>query len=225
MRYVCVIPAKRESERAPGKNEALWRHTLGAALSTVKSSRVIVSTDSDEIRREALEVGARVHWRGSLNLEGVPAYEVTLAVLSWLGAPDEGHVIQLLPTAPLRSSQHIRDAIRAYEARDPGHSALISVTPVHGRALCYEGSDGLLHLQGPRLGVVDGEWDQPLPMYVSNGAIQITGVKMLRLHGSFWDVPKRIPFLMDHRAGFDVDSIAQLGMARQLLEGGRDGSG
>ena len=224
MRYICVIPAKRDSERAPGKNRLLWRYTLRAALGCFRKSGILVSTDSDEIRAEAKEAGVLVHWREDPKLAEVSATEVILAALEWALTKDEQHVVQLLPTAPLRLDRHIQEATRLYESRDPGHSALISVTPLHGKALCYEGSDGLLHSQGPRLGVVDGEWEQPLPMYLSNGAIQITGVKALRIHGSFWKVPKRIPFLMDHRSGFDVDSIAQLEMARTLLEGGQDGS-
>lgn len=181
---------------------------------------VIVSTDCEQI---AESVGmAYVHRRDkSLSEPGVSATTVTIAALDDRDIEDDATIVQLLPTSPFRTEKHIEEALELYFSRDPGWSAVLSVTPVHRQAICHEGTDGFLaktELFLP-MGYRDGEWDVPHPIYISNGAIQITCAKMLRLHGDFWKIPKKLAYVMDEYAGFDVDSQAQLEMAQGLIEG------
>ena len=199
---------------------------------------VIVSTDCDEIMQRAdlavvkmygerVAEGYGVHRRGpELSKPGVSATKATIAAIDDASIEEEATVVQLLPTSPFRTEEHIEAALALYFERDPGYSAVLSVTPVHRKALCYESSSGWLakaELFLP-IGFRDGEWNQPHPVYVSNGAIQITSAKLLRQHGDFWKIPKKIAYLMDEFAGFDVDSQAQFDMAQAVIASESDGS-
>ena len=194
---------------------------------------VIVSTDCDEIMQRAdlavvkmygerVAEGYGVHRRGpELSKPGVSATKATIAAIDDASIEDEATVVQLLPTSPFRTEKHIREALDLYFSRDPGYSAVLSVTPVHREALCHENSGGLLEKTAPylALGYRDGEWDVAHPLYLSNGAIQITSAKLLRIHGDFWKIPKKIAYVMDEYAGFDVDTQAQLDMAQAVIHG------
>ena len=180
---------------------------------------VIVSTDCEEIA-EACGM-AYVHRRDKrLSEPGISATTVTIAALDDTDIEDDATIVQLLPTSPFRTEKHIEEALELYFSRDPNYSAVLSVTPIHRKGLCHEDSSGWLaktELFLP-VGFRDGEWGQPHPLYISNGAIQITSAKLLRIHGDFWKIPKKLAYVMDEYAGFDVDSQAQLDMAQGLLE-------
>ena len=216
-RIVFVIPAKRESERAPGKNLALFGNTLGAAEAAASDWQdIIVSTDDEEL--SVRNVCGLIHRRDpALSEPDVSATTVTLAAINHYTVGDDDAVVQLLPTSPFRTEKHIEEALELYFSRDPGYSAVLSVTPVHRNAVCHETSDGLLARTELPIGFRDGQWSVPHPVYLSNGAIQITSAQLLRLHGDFWKIPKKIPYVMDEFAGFDVDSQAQLEMAQGLM--------
>ena len=180
---------------------------------------VIVSTDCKEIA-EAVGL-AYVHRRGpELSEPGVSATTVTIAAIDDQSIEEDATIVQLLPTSPFRTEKHIEEALELYHTRDPGYSAVLSVTPVHRKALCHENSAGWLDETEAFLpvGFRDGEWDVPHPVYISNGAIQITSAKLLRIHGDFWKIPKKIAYVMDEYSGFDVDSQAQLEMAEGLMD-------
>lgn len=218
---IFVIPAKAESERAPGKNRVLFKRTLKAAYASTRATEwddVIVSTDDERIAEVAKP--SRVHGRGpELAKPDVSATMVSIAALKHFDVPDDATVVQLLLTSPFRSGTDIDKALDLYNTRDPGYSAVLSVTPIHGKALCFEGSDGLLLPMRTLLptGYRDGQWGQAHPLYLSNGAIQITSAKLLRMHGDFWKIPKKLAYVMDEYSGFDVDSQAQLEMAEGLM--------
>ena len=221
-RIVFVIPAKCESKRAPGKNRLLFKRTLKAAYASTRATdwdNVIVSTDDERIAEVAAP--GRVHERGpELAKSDVSATTVSIAALKHFNVEDDTTVVQLLLTSPFRASTDIDKALDLYNTRDPGYSAVLSVTPIHGKALCFEGSNGLLLPMLTLLprGYRNGKWGQAHPLYLSNGAIQITSAKLLRSHGDFWKIPKKLAYVMDEYSGFDVDSQAQLEMAEGLME-------
>lgn len=218
---IFIIPAKCESERAPGKNRALFKRTLEAAYASTRATEwrdVIVSTDDDQIA-EIAEPSSVYLRDPELSEPNVSATTASIAALDNFDIDDDTTVVQLLPTSPFRSGGDIDGALDLYNTRDPGYSAVLSVTPIHGKALCFEGSDGLLLPMRAMLptGYREGEWGQAHPLYVSNGAVQITSAKLLRLHGDFWKIPKKLAYVMDEYSGFDVDTQAQLDMAQGLM--------
>lgn len=110
-RIVAVIPARGGSKRIPGKNVKTFcgapmiSWSIKAALESKIFSKVIVSTDSEEIRDVALEYGAEVPMLRPAELSDdfaiVP--KVIKHTLEWLIANEEAptHVCTIFATAPL----------------------------------------------------------------------------------------------------------------------------
>jgi len=113
MNVVAVIPAKGTSKRLPGKNirdmlgKPLIAWTIEAALKSKNISRVIVSTEDEEVARVAKEYGAEVPFMEpkEISAAGGNIDQVLLHTADWL-QKNEGYKVDelllLLPTNPLR---------------------------------------------------------------------------------------------------------------------------
>lgn len=133
---LAVIPARGGSKRVPGKNiqelcgKPIIAYTIEAALKSGVFSRVVVSTDSDEIATMARRFGAEVPFLRDASLadDYTPISLVTLDVLERLD-PDGTvfrNVAQLMANCPLRTAEDIRDSYRQFVETDA--NAEISVT-------------------------------------------------------------------------------------------------
>ena len=140
MKTLAIIPARGGSKGVPRKNvralagKPLIAWTIEAALAASGLDRVIVSTEDAEIAAISREFGADVPFLRPAELAGDAT--TTLAVLQDLLArleTDEGYrpdaVMTLQPTSPLRTPDHINDAIALFEA-DPEADALVSCIQV-----------------------------------------------------------------------------------------------
>lgn len=116
MTNVALIPARKGSQRLPHKNlmelcgKPLIAWTIEAAIESKKFSSVVVSTDSPEIEAISREYGAEVIRRPeSISQNASPSREVVLHFLDF----NEGfeRVAFLQPTSPLRTAQHISEAV------------------------------------------------------------------------------------------------------------------
>ena len=118
---VAVIPARGGSKGLPGKNikilngKPLIAWSIESALASSQIDRVIVSTDSEEIKKVALLYGAEVINR--------PAYlstdeATTIAVLEHIQQliPRIESMVVLQPTSPLRDSGLIDECIKLFES-------------------------------------------------------------------------------------------------------------
>src|SRR5258708_2131525 len=117
LEVLAVVPARGGSKSLPGKNlrEVAGRNLVQAAGEAARGgsivSRVVGSTDSSEIATAMLAAGAEVPFARPAELAGddVPDAPVFLHALSELGRagyrPDI--VVNVRPTAPLRTSAHI----------------------------------------------------------------------------------------------------------------------
>lgn len=116
-KIVAIIPARGGSKRIPGKNIKMLNgvpvlaYTIRAAQNSKYVDRVIVSTDSDDIKAVALKWGAEVPFRRPADIsEDVPTEDVTIHAVKWLKENDGYNpeiVVTLEPTAPFRTATHI----------------------------------------------------------------------------------------------------------------------
>ncbi|MBT6471664.1 MAG: acylneuraminate cytidylyltransferase family protein [Candidatus Marinimicrobia bacterium] len=126
MKYVALICARGGSKGLPGKNIKKLGGTplIGWSIKVAKRiervSRVIVSTDSEEIAEIALEYGAEVPFMRpkDLALDDSPEWLVWRHAINYLesrqGEKIEGLVV-LPATAPLRSIEDVNDCIDEFE--------------------------------------------------------------------------------------------------------------
>lgn len=120
---LAVIPARGGSKGLPGKNirllngKPLIAWSIEAALASLSVNRVIVSTDSEEIARIAMEFGAEILIRPE---ELATDEATTIAVLEDIinKIPEADTVIVLQPTSPLRDNGLIDECVELYEKGD-----------------------------------------------------------------------------------------------------------
>ncbi len=136
---LAIIPARGGSKGIPRKNVRnfagypLIAYSIAAGLKSELVTRVIVSTDDDEIAEVAREYGAETPFmRPSVfaedNTTDLPVFEHALA---WLAENEDYHpdvVVQLRPTSPIRPLSCVDDAIRILLA-NPEADSVRGVVP------------------------------------------------------------------------------------------------
>ena len=143
MEVLAIIQARGGSKGIPGKNIKLllgrpliyW--TIDAAKMAQAVSRVIVSTDDEEIAKISRACGAEVPFMRPKEFAADNAKSIGLLkhALEWLAEHEHYHpdaVVQLKPTNPLRRAEHIDQCVEEF-FKTPGIDSLITVTksPAH----------------------------------------------------------------------------------------------
>lgn len=153
---LAVIPARRGSKRVPGKNikplagKPLIAWTIEEAKKSKYLDRIIVSTDDEAIATVARQCGAEVPFVRPSEIAGdeVRDFPVFKHALLWLAEHENFHppiVVQLRPTSPLRTVEHIDLTIEALVARPDADSARTVTEPEQSPYKMYSiGGDGLL---------------------------------------------------------------------------------
>ena len=123
-KVICIIPARKNSKRIKnkyiisfdGKPMIYW--TIKAALNSEIFSKVIVSTDCEEIREISCQTGAEVPFlRNELADDFTPISLVTLSALSqaeeyWNEKFDI--VVQMMPNCPNRDKNTVLNAFNYF---------------------------------------------------------------------------------------------------------------
>lgn len=124
---LAVVQARGGSKGLPRKNlrflagHPLVSYSVASARASMLVTRVIISTDDDEIAEVAKAYGAEVPFMRppELAADDTPDYPLFEHALAWL-AEHEGYtpqmVVQLRPTTPLRPHGMIDEAIHILEA-------------------------------------------------------------------------------------------------------------
>src|SRR2546430_1051056 len=126
---VAIVPARGGSKRIPRKNLAVagGRSLLGWAVHAAKTARqvgqVIVSTDDDEIAQAARVLGVEIPWLrpAELSQDNTTTLDVMIHALEWAvqnvkPTPEFGVLLE--PTAPLRTPQHVDEALNILAGSD-----------------------------------------------------------------------------------------------------------
>lgn len=119
---LALIPARGGSKSIPRKNirpfygHPLIAYSIAAGLAAETVTRVIVSTDNEEIAAVARQYGAEVPFLRPAEFaqDDTPDLPVFLHALQWLAEHEQYHpqiVVQLRPTSPLRRVEHIDQAV------------------------------------------------------------------------------------------------------------------
>jgi len=137
---LAVIPARGGSKTIPRKNIKdfagfpLIAYSIAAGLQSEMVTRVIVSTDDEEIAEVSRHYGAEVPFiRPAAHAQDqTPDLPVFEHALTWL-AEQEGYqpeiVVQLRPTSPLRRMWHIDGAVQALIQHPQADSVRTVVVP------------------------------------------------------------------------------------------------
>lgn len=130
---LAIIPARGGSKGIPRKNIRLFAghpliaYSIAAARQSQSVTRVIVSTDDEEIARVAREYGAETPFMRPEELAQDQTLDLPVFqhALSWL-EDQEGYrpdvVVQLRPTSPVRPPSLVDDAVKILLSHPEAHS-------------------------------------------------------------------------------------------------------
>ncbi len=179
-----VIPAKARSTRIPGKNlkDLCGKPMMAYIIETAKSARgvdrVVVTTESEEIKRVAVKYGAEVPFLRpqELTSDTATSQEVLVHALDELKA-QEGYepeyVLLLYPTSPLLSRERVEEAIALAIEKDADSVVSGSYDKGH---YWIEDSGAWKRLYPIQL--VNSQYQ--VPLFKENGAIYLTRASVLR---------------------------------------------
>jgi CMP-N,N'-diacetyllegionaminic acid synthase len=211
---VALIPARGGSKGIPRKNLAplagkpLLHWAIDAALAADTVTRVVVSTDDDEI---AAAAGDAELLRRPADLAGddTPMLDVIRHALEHVEPCDV--LVLLQPTSPLRRPEQVDEAVRLL--LESGAETVVSVVQVPHR---YEPSS-LMELRNGRLVARSEPTTRQAKelLYARNGpAILVLRPSVLGdgLYGG-----NVVGYVMDEHDSLDIDSPRDLQLAEQLL--------
>jgi CMP-N,N'-diacetyllegionaminic acid synthase len=224
-KYLAIVTARSGSKRLPGKNvralcgKPLFVWSVLASLNCPQVGRTIVSTDSAEYQRIAIDAGADCPWLRDLALaaDDISSADVVKEVLDRLGDEVKQYraLVLLQPTSPLRSSVDISGALALYEARNA--PAVVSVSEAEcppawmGQLPADLVIDEFVPAQFRGLRSQDlGDW------YRLNGAVYVIGIEEFRREHGF-KPQGALAYVMSRERSVDVDTAFDFELAEFLM--------
>jgi N-acylneuraminate cytidylyltransferase len=187
MEVLAIIPARGGSKKIPRKNIRLLggRPMLAWSVLAAQASRlvtrIIVSTDDEEIARVARECGAEVPGLRPAELAGdrvtdLPVFQHTLRLLQEKENYRPEVVVQLRPTAPLRRAEHIDRAVELFQQRRPDCVRTITAATQHPYKMWRMEGEQLQPFM-PHLTMAEEMFNQPRqtlpPAFIQNGSVDV----------------------------------------------------
>ncbi|MCC7522741.1 acylneuraminate cytidylyltransferase family protein [Candidatus Uhrbacteria bacterium] len=235
MHILAIIPARGGSKGVPRKNikmlagKPLIAWTIEAAKGAPSVTRIICSTDDQEIADVAKQYGAEVPFLRPAEIAKDLSTDVEFLTqaLDWLKT-NEGYepdiVLRLPPTSPLRTSAHIEEGIRVLLADpDADASRPIAESPKHPYKM-WKISEDKKYLE-PFLPKSFTNMDQPYNMprqilpdaYIHTGAMDVmrrdTILKLKSTSGN-----KLAYFFMKLEDSVNIDHPIDFDMAEILMQ-------
>ena len=230
MTYTAIVPARSGSKRLPNKNIkllagkplVLW--TLEACLGSQRIDKVILSTDSKEYWELAkLALNSE---RLALDFRDESEAGDTVKIFDYLKnrhdkifGDSDGAFILALPTVPLRTSQHIDEAIDIYEQ---GGRPIFSATnygfPVSFSFSIASNGDWSPVFEDSPMITGNTRSQNQQDTYHPNGAIYIRDIQDLSRPElkTLYDGAR--PYLMDRMDSVDIDNEIDFVVAEAILK-------
>jgi CMP-N-acetylneuraminic acid synthetase len=225
MTSIAIILARGGSKRIPGKNKRMFHGkplvawTIEAALLSKSFDKVLLSTDSQEIAEIGLDYGAEVPFlRNRASDDHSSSSEATLAALDQAEEywnESFAVVAQLMANCPLRTSQHVCDAMNSFSKKNP--SSQISsfkfgwMNPWWAAQIDSKGHPEWVFPKARH------SRSQDLPeLYCPSGALWIAKSQSLRAHQSFYQ-SDHIFSVMDWMSAMDIDEEEDWVMAEACM--------
>jgi len=224
-RIVCLIPARGGSKRLPRKNALLLGgvplivHTIRAALDSNVFTKVVLSTDDEEIARIGQGEGIEIDHRPAvMAADHVSTVEVLYEYLERTRAWGEFDVVaKMLPTCPFRTANDVENASKLFLDHNTAES-LVSVTaydfPVN--LGLRRTSETLVEMIKPEAYVRLQSQDQE-QIFHPNGAVYLSKSDSFRSRKTFFH-ERMAAYEMPAIRSIDIDYPYQLQMARIMLE-------
>jgi CMP-N-acetylneuraminic acid synthetase len=227
MEVIGLITARGSSKSIPQKNikmlagKPLIAWTIEAALQCKELSRIIVSTDDEEIAKVARQWGAEVPFIRPVELaqDDSSSISVALHTIHWLEEREgfcEDYIMLLQPTSPFRTAEDIQQSIEL--ATKHRAVAVVSVCEAeHHPYLCKRVLDDrtLADFISTDIGYLRRQ-DLP-PAYALNGAIYLCQ-RMALLRDQTFFPEGTIAYVMPRERSLDVDTMWDWHVAELIMK-------
>lgn len=228
---VAIIPARAGSKGIPRKNAKLFggvpllARAVHSACKAARVTRVIISTDDEEMLRIAVDAGAEAPFGlrpAHLATDTARTVDVIEHVLNHLRAAGEepDMFVMLQPTSPFRTSADIDGALATLWSSND-HEALVGVCEAaHHPMKMHKIIDGTLHpfVHNP-YGTVNRK-ELP-PAYQENGSLYVQKTSSFRSNtNDFYcglKSTKIAPYIMPVEASIDLDTEVDWKIGEILL--------
>jgi len=228
-RCVAVIPARGGSKRIPRKNvralhgKPIIAHTIEAAQQCGLFERIVVTTDSPEIRDVAQQLGAEVPFMRDPSLADdiTPVSAATVDVLQRLDPKDDifRFACQLMPNCPLRNATDIADSFHQFV--DTGTPSQLSVVRYGWQNPWWAMRRNEQYGLEPVFKDQITQRSQDLPeLFCPTGAIWWARTDVLRTMGTY-HVANRTGWEIPWQRGVDIDTEDDWAMAELLFALGK----
>jgi len=226
--FLAIIPARGGSKRLPRKNllslagKPLISHSIAAATQSNYVDEVMVSTEDREIAETAQKYGANVPFLrpAHLALDTSATFDVVEHALSVYARDlnkNFDYVLLLQPTSPLRTAQHIDEAIE--QLIDKEQDAVVSVCPMEHSPLWSNTLPPDLSMRNFLRPEVVGKRSQDLPVYYRiNGSIYLCRCTKLLEQRSFFLSDRIMAYIMEKEASVDIDEMIDFKLCEVLLK-------
>jgi len=239
---LALIPARGGSKSIPRKNirpfagHPLIAYSIAAGLSAETVTRVIVSTDDEEIASVSRRYGAKTPFLrpAEYSQDQTPDLPVFQHALRWL-EEHEGYrpeiVVQLRPTSPFRRVRHIDEAVYRLMERPDADSVRTVCVPFQNPFKMWKiDPDGLMRplipsVEGAGAGA-SGRMEpynmprQALPeVYWQTGYVDAAWADTI-LKKDTMTGERILPLVIDPSEWIDIDSPDDWRRAERLLESG-----
>ena len=223
-KILAIIPARGGSKGIKNKNiiplnkEPLIYYTIKEALKVKNITDLIVSTDSEEISRISIELGASVPFLRPDNLASDSAKTIDVVIHSIEHMRKLGknydYVVILQPTQPLRRSWHIDEAIELIISKK--ETSLVSVSKVKEHPILIRKIDDNGYVRNLLNESSNKRRQEFENFYKVNGAIYINKVdENLTKDTSLND--NKLAYIMDEKYDIDIDEPNDLYLAEIML--------
>jgi N-acylneuraminate cytidylyltransferase len=228
-----LIPARGGSKGVPGKNvrplagRSLVERAFDSARAAGVLDRIVISTDDDAIAQEARRIGLEVPFLRPPELAGDASAMIDVAVHALQALAAGGYAPEVLvllqPTSPLRTPEHIREALRRLD----GFDAVCTVVAVP-KELCPHylmkiGDGGFLEYFMPDGAHYTRRQDVP-QAYRRDGTLFVTQARVVLEERSFYG-SRCAPYLLDPSESFNIDTPEEWAAAEALLSRPAAGGG
>jgi CMP-N,N'-diacetyllegionaminic acid synthase len=233
MEILFLLVGRGGSKGLPGKNLreigglSLIGYKARSALQSRYCSRLIVSSDSAEIRNEAVRHGAEVLFErpAELATDTASSNDVVLHAMDWIEAHEKRRydaIMLLEPSSPFARPEHYDEAVDLFLKRDAALVVGMRETEVSSMFVGPLGDDGSIS------GIVERVVTMPAlrrqdqaPEVTMNGALYLVGWDAMRKHRKIYaDPAASYGVLMDRLHSIEIETAADLAYASYVIEHG-----
>ncbi len=228
-----LLVGRGGSKGLPGKNLreigglSLIGYKARSALQSRYCSRLIVSSDSAEIRDEAVRHGAEMLFErpAELATDTASSNDVVLHAMDWIEARERRRydaIMLLEPSSPFARPEHFDEAIELFLARKASLVVGMRETEVSSIFVGTLGEDGSIGGIVDKMLTTPAQRRQDQPVEVTmNGALYLVGWEAMRRHRKIYADPvTSYGILMDRLHSIEIESAADLAYASYVIEHG-----